>query len=684
MDASGDLFHYVQTTCPYCGVGCGLNLVVSRGKLVGVEPYTRSPVNEGGLCIKGASCWEFVHSPDRLTCPLIKKDDEFVPASWDEALALVTRRFSEMADTHGPRSLAFQVSCRTTNEDCYLIQKWARAGFHTNNIDNCARLCHGPSVAGLTLSFGSGAATNPFEDMLNADLILVWGSNAVEAHPLAARRIIQAKKKGVPVIVVDPRFTPTSRLADLWVRPRPATQIALLNSVLYWILAEGREDQAFIEARTTGFSDLKKTVERYADVASVTGVPQETVQDLARRYAGAEKAAIVYCLGVTEFASGTDNVRSLGNLALLCGNIGRPGTGLNPLRGQNNVQGACDMGAYPSVFPGYQACGGPGTCGKMEKAWGVSGLPDWEGLTLLEQIDACGDTVKGMFILGLNPVVTFPDSGRVRAALKKLDFLVVQDIFPTETSRYADVVLPGACFAEKEGTFTSGERRINRVRKAVEPPGGAKADSEILCLLARNMGLAGFDFATPAEIWEEIRACTPFLAGAAWEKIERPESVHWPCPAADHPGTPILHIETFATPDGRGHFFGIEYRPPAESPDHDYPFSLLTGRLLFHYHSRTQTGRCGTLSAEVPGSFVRISPEDAGDLGIRNGDRVRLRSRRGEIETVAQVTSEVGPGVLFMPMHFAGGANVLTGTARDPLSDMPELKHSAVAVEKIA
>ena len=683
MDAAEDRFRYVPTTCPYCGVGCGLNLVVSRGRLVGVEPYTRSPVNEGKLCIKGASCWEFVHSLDRLTHPLIKEDGEFVRASWDEAVTLVIQRLQEIADVHGPRSLAFQVSCRTTNEDCYLLQKWARAGFRTNNIDNCARLCHGPSVTGLSLSFGSGAATNPFEDVLNADLILVWGSNAVEAHPLAARRIIQAKKKGTPVIVVDPRYTPTARLADLWIRPRPATQIALINSVMYWIIRDGGEDRPFIEARTMGFEDLKRTVERYADVEAITGVPQDTVRELARRYAGAAKAAIIYCLGVTEFVSGTDNVRSLGNLALLCGNVGRPGTGLNPLRGQNNVQGACDMGAYPSVFPGYQACGAPGVCGKMEKVWGIGGLPDWDGLTLTEQIDACGDTVKGMFILGLNPVVTFPDTGHVRTALEKLDFLVVQDIFPTETSRYADVILPGACFAEKEGTFTSGERRINRVRKAVEPPGEAKADSEIIGMLAKKTGLAGFDYATAAEIWEEIRACTPSLAGASWERIERPESVHWPCPAPGHPGTPILHAETFATPDGKGHFFGIEYRPPAECPDTSYPFALLTGRLLFHYHSRTQTGRCGTLAAEVPGSFVRICPEDAASLGIHNGDLVRLRSRRGEIETAAQVTREVGPGVLFMPMHFAGGANTLTGTVRDPLSGMPELKYSAVAVEPV-
>jgi formate dehydrogenase major subunit len=675
---------YVPTTCPYCGVNCGLNLVVKDGKLVGTEPWRRNPINEGKLCPKGVTCWEFVHSPDRLTKPLIKKNGKFEEASWDEALGLIAKKFKEVSDKLGPKALGFQVSCRTPNEDCYIMQKFARVAFKTNNVDNCARICHGPSVAGLSLSFGSGAATNPFEDVTNSDLILIWGSNAVEAHPLAARRIVQAKKKGIPIIVVDPRFSPTARLADMYVRFNPSTHIALINSMMYWIIKEGGQDKEFIEKRTKGFDDLKKTVEKYADSESIHGVPLEKVKEMAKKYAAAKNAVIIYCLGITELTTGTDNVRSLGNLSMLCGNIGRPGVGVNPLRGQNNVQGACDMGAYPNVYSGYQKCEVAEIRAKMEKVWGVTSLPDWYGVTLTEQIDQCGDPIKAMYILGLNPVVSYPDSNLVMRQLPKLDFLVVQDIFWNETCEYAHVVLPGACFAEKDGTFTSGERRINRVRKAVEPPGEAKADWEIFVALAKKMGLKGFDFKSAEDVWNDMRACTPSMFGATYAKMEKPESVHWPCPTEEHPGTPILHKEKFAAPDGLGTFFGIEYRPPAEIADKEYPFTLMTGRLLFHYHTGTQTRRSKVLDYEVPTGFVQINNEDAKNLGIANGEKIRLKSRRGEVDTLAKVTDEVAPGVLYMSMHFAeAAANCLTSTARDPMSKMPELKHSAVKVEKI-
>jgi len=677
--------NYVPTTCPYCGVGCGLNLVVQDGKCVGVEPYKRSPVNEGKLCPKGATCWEFVHSPDRLTKPLIKKGDKFEEASWDEALDLIIKKFKETSDKFGPKSLGFQVSCRTPNEECYIMQKWARVAFLTNNVDNCARICHGPSVAGLSLSFGSGAATNPFEDVLNSDLILIWGSNAVEAHPLAGRRIAQAKKKGIPIIVIDPRYSATARLADQWLRFNPSTHIALANSMMYWIIKEGKQDKEFIEKRTKGFDDLKKTVEKYADVESITGVPTEKVKEIAFKYAAAKNAVIIYCLGITELTTGTDNVRSMGNLSMLCGNIGRPGVGVNPLRGQNNVQGACDMGAYPNVYSGYQKCELPDIRAKMEKAWGMKegSLPDWYGATLTEQINQAGDPVKAMYFLGLNPVVSYPDSNHVKRSLEKLDFCVMQDIFWNESCQYADVVLPGACFAEKDGTFTAGERRINRVRKAVNPPGEAKADWEIFVLLAKKMGLKGFDFKSAKDIWDDVRACTPSMAGATYEKMEKPESVHWPCPTIEHPGTPILHREKFSAADGLGTFFGLEYRPPAEVADKEYPYTLMTGRLIFHYHTRTQTDRCAVLHYEVPESYIQINTQDAKELGIQQGEKIRVKSRRGETITTARVTDDVAPKVLYMAMHFNEGANNLTNTALDPLSKMPELKHCAVAVEKI-
>ena len=677
---------YVPTTCPYCGVGCGLNLIVKDGKAVGVAPWQRSPVNEGKLCPKGMTCWEFIHSPDRLTKPLIKKNGTFEEASWDEALDLIAKKFRETYEKHGPKSLGFQVSCRTPNEDCYIMQKFARVAFKTNNVDNCARICHGPSVAGLSLSFGSGAATNPFEDVLNSDFILVWGSNAVEAHPLAGRRIAQAKMKGIPVMVVDPRYTPTARLADTWVRFNPSTHIALINSMMYWIIREGLHDREFIEKRTKGFEDLKKTVENYADAEKITGVPTEKVKEMARAYASAKNAVIIYCLGITELTTGTDNVRSLGNLSMLCGNIGRPGVGVNPLRGQNNVQGACDMGAYPNVYSGYQKCEIPEMRKKMEEGWGMpeGSLPEWYGVTLIEQINQCGDQIKAMYFLGLNPVVSYPDSNHVMRQLEKLDFLVMQDIFPTESTKYADVILPGASFAEKNGTFTSGERRINRVRKAVEPPGDAKADWEIFVLLAKKMGLKGFDFTSAEGVWNDMRAVTPSMFGCTYQKMEKPESMHWPCPTVEHPGTPILHREKFSAADGLGTFFGIEYRPPAEVADAEYPFTLMTGRLIFHYHTRTQTGRAKVLDYEVPEGYAQINTEDAKRLGIKDGEKIKVRSRRGESIPVARVSDEVAPGVLFMAMHFPQGANALTNTALDPMSKMPELKHCAVAVEKMS
>jgi len=677
---------YVPTTCPYCGVGCGLNLVVNEGKLVGVEPYKRSPINEGKLCPKGMTCWEHVHSPDRLTKPKIKKNGKFVDATWTEAIDLIAKKFKEISDKNGPRSLGFQTSCRTVNEDCYALQKFARVGFQTNNVDNCARICHGPSVAGLSLSFGSGAATNPFEDVLNSDLIVMWGSNAIEAHPLAGRRVMQAKKKGIPIVVVDPRFSTTARLADKWIRFNPSTHIALANSMMYWIIKEGLQNTAFINERTKGFEDLKKTVEKYADCEEIHGVKLDTVKEFARQYARAKNAVIIYCLGITELTTGTDNVRSMGNLALLTGNVGRPGVGVNPLRGQNNVQGACDMGAYPNVFSGYQAVAGAENRAKMEKAWGMKegSLPDWYGVTLTEQINQCGDPIKAMYVLGLNPVVSYPDSNHVKKMFDKLDFLVIQDIFWTESCEYADVVLPGTCFAEKDGTFTSGERRVNRVRKAVDGPGESKYDWEIIGMVAKKMGLKGFDWKTAKDVWDDMRSVTPGQFGVTYEKLEKPEAIHWPCPTIEHPGTPILHVGKFSAADGKGTMFGLEYKAPAEVADAEYPYTLMTGRVIFHYHTRTQTDRAAQLHYEVPESYIQINTIDARKLGIREGEKIKVTSRRGETITMARISDDVAPKVLYMAMHFPGGANNLTNTALDPLSKMPELKHCAVKVEKIA
>ena len=431
--------------------------------------------------------------------------------------------------------------------------------------------------------------------------------------------------------MVDPRYTPTARLADDWIRFNPSTHIALVNSMMYWIIKEGMQDKEFIEKRTKGFEDLKKTVEKYADVEHITGVPPEKVKEIAFKYAAAKNAVIIYCLGITELTTGTDNVRSLGNLSMLCGNIGRPGVGVNPLRGQNNVQGACDMGAYPNVYSGYQKCEVPENRAKMEKPGVSPELPDWYGVTLTEQITQCGDPIKAMYILGLNPVVSYPDSNHVKRSLDKLDFLVVQDIFWTESLPVCRC-RPARCLLCRKGRDLHERRAAHQpCPQGRRPPGEAKADWEIFVMLAKKMGLKGFDFKSAKDVWDDMRACTPSMFGATYERMDKPESIHWPCPTIEHPGTPILHKEKFSSADGLGTFFGLEYRPPAEVADAEYPFTLMTGRLIFHYHTRTQTGRCqdaGLRSARRLSS--QINTEDAKRTGHqeRREDQVAQPPRR--------------------------------------------------------
>jgi len=676
-------FNYVPTICPYCGCGCGLNLVVQDGKLTGVEPWKRHPVNEGKLCPKGHACYEFVHSEDRLTHPLIKKEGIFVKATWDEALALVAAKFKATQDATGPNSVAFLASAKITNEENYLMNKLARVGFHTNYLDHCARLCHGPTVLGLAQSLGSGAMTNSIQDIETADCIFIIGSNTMEQHPLIGRRVVMAKERGATVIVADPRYSMTAKLAHLYIPFKPGTDVALLNSMMYWIIAEDKHDKAFIAARTEGFEELQETVKRYADVEDITTAPTELVKKAALTYAGATNAALLYSVGITEHTCGTDNVLSTSNLAMLTGNIGRPGTGVNCLRGQNNVQGAGDMGALPAVYTGYQSVAVDEARLKMETFWGVESLPATPGLTVVEMMNAAGDEVKNMYIVGENPMLSDPDITHVREALQKLDFLVVQDIFLTETAELADVVLPSACWAEKDGTFTNTERRVQRVRKAVAAPGAAKPDWEIITALANELGVPGFDYKRVEDIFEEIRKVTPQYAGITYARVEKPEAAHWPCPTEDHPGTPILHTQRFTSPDGLGTFFGIEYKPPAEVPDADYPYILTTGRILFQYHTGTMSRRSPTLHAEVPTGYIEINQKDAAALGVANGDAVRVRTRRGEVETRAMVTDDIPQGILFMPFHFKeGAANVLTNPALDPAAKMPELKVCAAVVER--
>ncbi|HDH99809.1 MAG: formate dehydrogenase subunit alpha [Candidatus Latescibacterota bacterium] len=671
----------VLTTCAFCGCGCRYYLLVRGEKVVGVSPAPGDPVSEGRLCVKGWNSFQFINHPERLKRPLVRDGGGFREASWDEALELVAERLSGIKERHGPDSLAFLSSAKCTNEENYLMMKLARAVFSTNNVDHCARLCHASTVVGLASTFGSGAMTNSISEIEDSDCILVTGSNTTEQHPLVAARVLRALKKGARLIVVDPRRIQLSKLATLHLRQRPGTDVAWLNGMMYVILDEGLEKRDFIEERTEGFEELEKVVSHYSpgEVERITGIPARDLVEAARLYGRAERASIIYSMGITQHTTGVDNVRSCANLAMLTGNVGRYATGVNPLRGQNNVQGACDVGALPDVLSGYQKVSDPEVRDKFERAWGVK-LPQDPGLTVVEMIEsALRGEVRAMYIMGENPMLSDPDVGQVERGLGNLEFLVVQDIFLSETARLADVVLPAASFAEKDGTFTNTERRVMRIRKALDPPGRAKADWEILCDLARKLG-ADWDYGSPSEIFDEIASLTPIYHGISYRRLEG-WGIQWPCPSEDHPGTPYLHKGKFAR--GKGKFIPARYRPPDELPSEEYPFVLTTGRVYFHWHTGTMTRRISVLDREVPRAFVEVNPEDAGRLGIRDGARVKVSSRRGEVEVEAKVTDVVPEGVVFMPFHFLeAAANRLTNPALDPEAMIPEYKVCAVRIER--
>jgi len=526
--------------------------------------------------------------------------------------------------------------------------------------------------------------TNSIQDLEEAEVILVVGSNTTEQHPIIGERILQAARKGTRLIVIDPRAIHLSRFAEVHLRPRPGTEVAYLNGLAHVIISEGLQDEAFIASRTEGFQEFREAVASYTPerVEEISGIPAEDLRAAARFYGSAERAAIVYCMGITQHVAGTDNVLAVANLALLTGNLGKPGTGVNPLRGQNNVQGACDMGGLPNVFTGYQRVDDEEAARRFEVAWEVEDLPRKPGLTVVEMTDAAAQgRLRAMYVMGENPMVSDPDINHVREALGRLDFLAVADIMDNETLRYAHVVLPAASFAEKEGTITSTERRVQRFRRAVEPPGEARPDWEILCELGRRMGARGFDFSSPEEVFEEIRRVTPSYAGMTYPRLGT-RGLQWPCPTEEHPGTPILHVEGF--PIGKGRFTPLAYRPPAEEPDEEYPLILTTGRILFQYHTGTMTRRSPSLVREADRPFVEVNPEDATELGLVDGERVVVSSRRGSVEVEARVTDRVGKGVVFMPFHFAeAAANVLTIAALDPVAKIPELKACAVKIQVV-
>jgi len=671
---------FIKTICPYCGVGCGLVLKVEDGKVVGTYPDREHPVSRGTLCIKGWSAHEFIHHRERLRTPLVKKGDTFEEISWNDAIAMAVDKLKAAADRYGGDAVGGLSSAKCTNEENYLFQKMIRMAFKTNNVDHCARLCHAPTAVGMGQTTGSGAMTNSISDLAGAECILIIGSNAAESHPIIMGEIYKAVDRGAAVIVVDPRKTAVAENARIHLRINPGTDIPLLTGMMRHIVDAGFHNERFIHERMEGFDGLKKFLQSWPveRAAKECGIDEEEIRRVAEMYAKAKDAAVVYCMGITQHACGTANVHAVCDLAMLCGQIGKTFSGVYPLRGQNNVQGACDVGALPNVYPGYQSVSDPAVREKFEKAWGreLSGKP---GLTVTEMIGSAGKEIHALYIMAENPALSDPDVNHVLQSLNRLDFLIVQDIFLTETAKFAHLVLPAVCFAEKAGTYTNTERRLQLLRKAVEPPGVAKGDFEIICLLANALGL-DFSYKHPGEVMEEIAQLVPDYGGIRFDRLEK-AGLQWPCPDLKHEGTRFLHEGQFTR--GRGLFIVPAYTPPFEKTDDEYPYWLNTGRMFSHYHTGTMTRRSPFLNREMEGPYAEMHPEDAMKAGIREGDSIRITSRRGSIITAARITKRVARGSVFVPFHFTEArANILTNPVLDPISKIPEFKVCAAKIEK--
>jgi len=691
----------VRSTCPYCGVGCQVEMQIKEDHILRVDaPFDVAP-NYGRLCAKGRFGMDYINHPSRLTYPMIRKDLGQVPrdpvglngfqrASWDEALDLAAEKLSGILHEHGGNALGTFCSAKATNEDNYLFQKFVRGVLRTNNIDHCSRLCHAASVAGLQITLGSSAMSNSIAEMKDLEVMLITGSNTSETHPVISTFLREAVvKNDAKLIVIDPRRIEMAQFADYFLQLKPGTDVALFQSLAHVIVKEELVDQDFLDARVEGWDEYLPSLETYTPeyAQEICGVPAELIRKAARMYGRADAAAIYWGMGISQSSHGTDNAISLANLALLTGNIGRPGTGLNPLRGQNNVQGCSDAGGLPNVYPGYQPVSNPAVRGKFEKAWGVSLDPE-PGLTTMEMVDAAeSGAIKGYYVMGENPMMSEPDLLHARHVMENLEFVLYQDIFMNETGEYADVILPAVSFAEKDGTFTNSDRRVQLIRPAIQPPGEARPDWEIIQDLARRVqkilgvtSSVGFNFEKPAEIWQEMADLTPPFQGITHERIEGENGVHWPCPTPDHPGTPYLFEESF--PRGKGKLTPIAYRPSSELPDDEYPLILSTGRVLYHWHGGTLTRR-SKLDDIYPEALVEIHPRDAEEYEISSGDWVRVRSRRGAIEARTLVTERSPEGTIFIPFHFVeAAANILTVDARDPQAKIPDYKVCAVAIEK--
>jgi len=674
-----------SSICIYCGVGCKIDFYTNReGKLVKAMGNDEGP-NKGHLCIKGRFGFDFVQGDKRLTTPLIKKNGKFEKASWDEAINLVASKLKEIRDAYGPDSIMGFASAKCTNEENYLMQKFIRTIIGTNNVDHCARLCHSSTVAGLATVFGSGAMTNSFAEIPLSEAFLIIGSNTTENHPVAGSMIKKAViTDGKKLVVADPRKIELAEYADVYLPINPGTNIAILNGFMHVIIKEDLYDKEFVKTRTEGFEELKKVVGKYTPeyTANICGLEDPSlIVKAARILAEAKPMAMYYSMGVTQFSSGVNGVKSCANLQMLLGNLGVEGGGVNPLRGQSNVQGACDMGALPVVYPAYQAVINEEIKTKFQDAWKPSvELSMKPGLTIVESLNEVTEgRIRALYVMGENPAMSDPNQHHVIEAMEKVDFLVVQDIVMTETAQYADVVFPATAFLEKEGTITNTERRVQLMHKVVEPAGESKDDWRIITDVANAMG-AKWNYNSSQEIYDEMRTLTPSYAGLSYERIEK-EALHWPCPALDHAGTPTLHIGKFTR--GLGLFTGIDYTVPAEETDSEYPVILTTGRMLEHFHTGTMSRNSRILHETVPEAFVEISPDDAVKFGIEDDETVTVSTRRGAIDIKARITPMPKNNVVFIPFHFAeAAANKLTIDALDPTCKMPELKVCACRIEK--
>lgn len=723
---------HTHTICGYCGVGCGVDFRTRGNKIVYAQGFPEAVVNGEFLCTKGRFGWDFVQHPDRLTRPLVRKDlahqlglapvdskaeawalgptqratlADFVPVSWETALDLVAGKLAEAVKTTGPDSIASLASARCTNEDNYVFQKLMRATIGTNNVDHCARLCHASSVSGLGLAFGGGAMTNPIHEIRDADCLFVTGSNTSESHPVISYEMVRAVKSGANLLLVDPRRIPLADHATLWLQTKPGTDIYVFLAMAHVILREGWADTDFIARRTEAFETFAKSVELYTPelAALESGVPAEKIVKAARMYALGERASgaskyageprghsgIFWAMGITQRRNGTEMVLSLANLAMVTGQLSKPSTGVNPLRGQSNVQGASDMGVLPDVLPGYQKVVDEPKRKAVAEKWGLADLPAQPGLTVTEVMAAAHDgRVRAMYVMGENPMLSDPNLEHVEESLRRLDFLAVQEIFLSETAQLAHVILPAASWLEKDGTKTNTERRVQLIHPVLKSPGEAKPDWWVVNELGKRVearlgktadgGL--WRFSSPAQIADEIATVTPSYRGIVHRRLGDVGLV-WPCPSEDHPGTPILHHTTFTR--GLGKFHAVAAKPPVEQPDAEYPLVLSTGRVIYHYHTGTMSRRSAPLHWRDPRDWVEINAIDAQAAGIEDAAPVVIRSRRGEVKTLARISEHVPAGMIFLAFHWAEApANILTQDyAIDPIAKIPEFKLCTVRVE---